>query len=614
MAQRGPDGRGAAYLRDGAFQVCSDGPISREAEVLLIHTRLAIIDLSAAGAQPMLACGNKAAITYNGEIYNYEALRAQLRLDSNSLRGRSDTEVLLHWLRDKQCEELGELVGMFAFAFVDVEAGKVTLARDAFGIKPLFFTVRSGALAFASDLRVLLRLPGLNRSVDTQSGLEAMRYGCLSEPASRSLFSEVRCVAPGTVQIARLDQPDKLERRRWFRPRSQEGYAGSFQEATRDVRTAFLESVALHLKSDVCVGSALSGGIDSSAIVMAMRYLLGDKVEIHTVSHIASAAAKSEEKWVDLVNMHAKAIVHKVAVTPHDLVQDIDDLILSQGEPFGGTSMYAQYGVFREAKRQGLTVMLDGQGADELLAGYTHYLGDYLLERIKGKSLGKAIRIMRGSHASRTIDWKRQAILVARLLVPSQYCERMGALVGQEGLPAWIRNGTDVSGLYRESEADRKRRAKGLRESLAGSVECGLVNLLRYEDRNSMRFSVESRVPFLSHRFADLLLSMPSHYIIGPNGESKYVFRAAMKGIVPDQILARRDKIGFENDDRQWLREAAGWAEETITGAGARCALIDEGELRRAWTHFSRGNSGSPARLWSSLIFLRWLRLFDVSI
>jgi asparagine synthase (glutamine-hydrolysing) len=402
-----------------------------------------------------------------------------------------------------------------------------------------------------------------------------------------------------------------VEEFRWLdRPHS-DPYRGSFAEATQEVRETFIESVRLHLKSDVRVGCALSGGIDSSAIACTMRLLLGKSGHIHAVSHIAHESAYSEERWIDLAASAANAVVHKVRPQPSDLPGDIDDLVRSQGEPISGTSLYAQYRVFAKAREAGLTVMLDGQGADELLAGYPYFKAYLARERLAEGAWVDAWRTLEGGNARGGFPPLGMPMLTARTFLPVRLSDQLGAAVGRPALPPWICL-QDSDGYYREQERHRRARALGLHAALQDSMQTSLQGLLRYEDRNSMRFSIESRVPFLERKLVALLHRMPPAFLIGPSGQTKYVFREAMRGVVPNAILDRTDKVGFENDEARWLFECRPWVEVVLASAEIAAPLVDPLLLRGAWRSFvAKPTTPAARRLWATLLFLRWRQLME---
>lgn len=606
MECRGPDGFGAVELRGGRFVEASVGPLKGGSTILLVHRRLAIIDRSPAGAQPMLDAEAQLALTYNGEVYNFEALRAELQSGGIAFKGASDSEAVLHWLRAGRSP--ADFTGMFALALADARMGRLTLVRDAFGIKPLFFVRAAAGIAFASDIRVLLSLPGGSLDADSVRIAEYLRYGAVTSSSTRTSFESIEQLLPGSILAVTLD--NLLPRvDTWYRPNTRRPFRGDFGAATRMVREAFIESVRLHLKSDVQVGCALSGGIDSSAVACTMRLLLGEAGRIHAVSHVASESNLSEEKWIDMAAAAAGAKVHKVRPTPADLPRDLDDLIASQGEPIAGTSLYAQYRVFAEAHAQGLTVMLDGQGADELFAGYTYYRAYRVRELLSSGDWAAAARLLRAP-ASRTVHSAFGVpMLVARTFLPVTLGDRLGALVGRTAVAPWVK--LPAARLYyQEQERHRKARIAGLSAALSDSRATSLQGLLRYEDRNSMRFSIESRVPFLERDFVAVVESLPPEFLIGPDGRSKFVFREAMRGIVPDAILDRTDKIGFENDESRWLLACGGWVTTVLAGAPSHDAAIDVQLLRRGWQRFLAKPSAPVARrLWASLLYLRWRQL-----
>ena len=604
MQCRGPDGAGAVVLHGGVFHDAASGAIPDGTSVLLVHRRLAVLDRTESGAQPMKDELGRFAISYNGEVYNYEELRRSLGSSPGQWRGTSDTEVVLQWLMRGRA--ISECTGMFALALADAVAGSVTLVRDAFGIKPLFWAELPRGLAFASDPRLLLGCPGVSDSPDDVRAMEFLRYGAVTTIGERTAFAGVKQVMPGsglTIQVA----SGHVSRFRWFDDSVPPTFRGSFAQAVTDVREVFLESVRLHLKADVRVGCALSGGIDSSAVVCGMRQVLGSHGEIHAVSHIASERRLSEEHWIDCAAAAAGAVVHKVRPVPEDLPADLDDLVAAQGEPVPSTSLYAQYRVFSAARDAGLTVMLDGQGADELLAGYTHFLPHYLRDLLSMRDVVGAVRLLRGADERRTLPRLGVPMLLARHAIPVRVADRLGAFVGRPALPEWIRF-PDAASYYAAQET-RRGVVPGLRGALDVSLFSSLQGLLRYEDRNSMRFSIESRVPFLERELVRLLRAMPPHYLVGPRGETKYVFREAMRGIVPDEILDRQDKIGFENDEARWLTSCRGWV-DTVLAALEDDPLLSPPLLRTAWAAFLRRPDPNLAkRLWASFLYLRWRQL-----
>jgi len=544
MRRRGPDHWGFDHHQVG------DGAL------ILGHTRLAIIDLSTSGQQPMYSDDQRFGLVFNGEIYNYLELRAELESLGACFRTRSDTEVLLtawaYWGK----AALPRLKGMFAFVVFDRQQGTLTCVRDAFGIKPFFYALEEGAFVFGSELPALRALKQQRAELNWQRAYDYLVHGeydfgqeSFIQGALNLLPGQLLCVDLATLKVS---DPEV-----WWQPSIVQAQALSFASASERLREMFLENVRLHMRSDVPVGAALSGGVDSSAIVCAMRYLEPD-ADIQTFSYIARGSLVSEEVWVDKVNQHVSAKAHKIVVSAEELVADLEDLIASQGEPFGSTSIYAQYRVFKMAKEQGITVTLEGQGADEVSGGYNGYPGQRIRSLLEQNQYRQA-----WSFLNQWSGWPGRSRLEGLKRAVGEYSEGrlhdlLRSLNGMDNAPEWIRPGPlresgvhlgfpKLSTLY---SASGRRMMSTLATSLS---QRGLLGLLRHGDRNSMRFSVESRVPFLTTDMADFMLSLPEEYLVSPGGETKHLLRSALRGIVPGEVLDRRDKIGFATPEQQWL-------------------------------------------------------------
>jgi asparagine synthase (glutamine-hydrolysing) len=425
----------------------------------------------------------------------------------------------------------------------------------------------------------------------------------------------VEQLLPGHVLNLDLQQQIAPTLMRWWWPSVDERTDLSFADAAAQLRTMFLDGIRLHLRSDVPLGAALSGGIDSSAVVCAMRHVAPD-MPIHTFTYVARGSYLDEENWVDLVNAHVGAIAHKVVVKPEQLATDLDDLIQAQGEPFGSTSIYAQYRVFKLANEHGVTVTLDGQGADEMLAGYSGYPGPRMRSMLEKGEVLDLVRFI-----NRWSRWPGRSIrlgvreCIAQFL-PQQLRNSAHKLMGNKPGPVWLNiPALEAAGVVRElpdvmqlenSPAGRRLMAT-LRQILAGQ---GLNALLRHGDRNSMRWSVESRVPFLSTDLAEFLLSLPEHYLISAQGETKHIFRAAMRGIVPDAILDRKDKVGFSTPEKAWLKQLEGQV-MTWLQAAESMPFLNVFECRHEVQAIIDGKKPFSFQAWRLINFCRWVQIFE---
>lgn len=597
LRYRGPDDAGVEAFHESG------------AEIFLGHTRLSIIDLSQGGHQPMFSPDRRFCVVFNGEIYNYRELREELAALGQVFHTGSDTEVLLvAWgLWGKAC--LVRLVGMFAFVVFDRGQGTITCVRDAFGIKPFFYTLEQGNFLFASEIPAIRELKQEKAELDWQRAYDYLVHGDY-DSGPRTFLGGVFHLEPGHVLELDIASGRLAQPARWWQPRISERRDLGFAEASEQLRERFLNSIRLHLRSDVPLGAALSGGIDSSAVVCAMRHVAPD-APINTFSFIARGSVVSEEAWVDRVNQHVGAVPHKVVVSANELAADLDDMIQAQGEPFGSTSIYAQYRVFRLAKEQGVTVTLDGQGADEMLAGYNGYPGQRIRSLLEQGSYAEAWHFLdewaRWPGRSRLTGAKRA---VAELTRGTRLNDVLRRLNGMQTLPAWM-NATPLEerGIVRRHPQVRLKQGESRRRLVAelalSLTQRGLPALLRHGDRNSMRFSVESRVPFLTCELADFLLSLPEAYLISPGGETKHIFRAAMRGIVPDDVLDRRDKIGFETPEKEWLLGMA----ETIRGwlrVDLNLPFFNQAEVLKEFDLIAAGKKPFSWQVWRWINFSRW--------
>jgi len=612
LQHRGPDDQGLLTLSQSGVRTGRDLELSLGTRAVLAHRRLAIIDLSPKGWQPMASPDGRYYIIFNGEIYNYRELRDILISCGHNFVSQSDTEVLLAAFVEWGPSALQRLVGMFAFAILDIAERKLFLARDFFGIKPLYYVAGDGALCFGSEIKSVLDWGLVTKRADPERVYLFLRYG-ITDFGDSTLFADVRQLPPAHYMWVKLDQPSSAKPERYWHVDLGCRHDVSFEEAAATVRDLFMNNVALHLRSDVPVGTALSGGIDSSSIVMAMRALKGNALDLHSFSFIPTGSPDSEERWVDLVGSAAGAFVHKTSPSSDQLRADADEIVYNQDEPFGSTSVYAQRRVFQLAQEHGIKVMLDGQGADEIFGGYRYFIGARLASLLRSGRLNEAssfawaTRRLPGSSISRTL------MDSASFLAPSGMQAPLRRLVGRELLPAWLNarwfedRGVQPCAITHCSTRDV------MREYLYTSLtRTSLPPLLRYEDRNSMAYSIESRVPFLTPTLVEFALSLPEKYLVADDGLTKAVFRRAMRGLVPDAILDRKDKIGFVAPERAWLSQQESWATSVISWPESDAGPVDRTRLLAELRRLSQDGTSNTAGLWRSVNLIAWARKFDV--
>ena len=602
LNHRGPDDRGLEV-----FEIPRKNCNELSGSLVLGHTRLSILDLSQDGQQPMYSKDRRYVLTFNGEIYNYLEVRSLLESGGHKFYSKTDTEVLLAAWQKWGIGCVHKLKGMFSFVIFDQLQNCLYGVRDAFGIKPFFYSFENCELKFSSEIQGLLEL--MHSKPEPNWGV-ALNYLTLGEvdKDEETFYSGIKHLRPGHYLKFSLEPGTNLQIQRWWNPPVLENREITFVEASEVLREKFLENVRLHLRSDVPVGAALSGGIDSSAVVCAIRHL-EPRMPIRTFSFISPLFSKNEEKWIDVVNRHVGAISNKIKIEPKEFIQDLDELITLQGEPFGSTSIYAQFRVFKKFKEKGVVVSLDGQGADELLAGYNGYpyarfkslLSDLKLRRLLKLFLG----IKERSGKLPLIDLVK-ALKPSSLdhLISNYRKKSFGHVLLNEKFVQTIKNPVNV---LEENNAEGKRfLSMCLKDALTGRN--GLVHLLRYEDRNSMIHSIESRVPFLTTDFAEFLLSLPENFLLSDNGSTKCIFRDSMKGIVPHEILQRKDKVGFETPESTWFssekKRINSWIDDF-----KRVPILDTYKANLYFNKMCSEKNNQSVKFWRILNFYKWYQI-----
>lgn len=505
--------------------------------------RLAILDLSPGGHQPMSSHDGKLWIVFNGEIYNYQELRIELAAFGHNFKTTSDTEVILAAYQQwgESCVE--HFNGMFALAIWDTPARKMFIARDRFGEKPFHYVyIPERLFAFASEMKALWAADLAGRRIHEETLALFTQHGQV-EIGEQTIYEgilrlpQAHCL---TLSAGRLQK-----RRYWdIDPRvtidgwKDERYAEEF-------RDQFTNSVNLRLRADVPVGSSLSGGLDSSTVVSVINRLLPETAVQKTFSARFEDPSRDEGKWMDLVTRSNRVERHDVWPTAERFFAELSDLFWHQEEPFTSASVYAQWSVMRLAKQNGVTVLLDGQGADEMLAGYHSYfdvMTDDLLNSFD----------VRGY-----LKWRRDCMALHGV-VPGSF-RRTFSQKTPEPLKRVLKKGLQMMRALPRVEPAQPvfprefAKVSSLRKYLWwNTTREGLVELLRYADRNSMAHSREVRLPFLDHNLVEFVFKLPTALLMR-DAWTKWILREAFRGIVPDEITNRVDKLGYMPPQQKWL-------------------------------------------------------------
>lgn len=611
LAHRGPDGRGVLALdHDGTLRIGREAREVGRGRLGLVHRRLAILDTSDAGAQPMQR--GPLAITYNGEIYNYLELRDELTRLGERFHTRSDTEVILAACARWGFDALSRLEGMFALALLDLRTQTITLARDRYGIKPLLVArVGSGPashIAFASELRALLPL-GSAWTLSPRDTHAYLRHGLTAHTVS-SMVQGIQHLPPGTMLTFSLDaaEPahaldDTMSRAVSFARRTPLDVPATRDDAVAMLRERLQTSVAMHLRSDVPVSAALSGGIDSSSI-LTLAQAAGGAQAPRTAFTFASGDDADETQWARAAADPLGVSLRIVAPRDTDLADDFDDFVRALDEPAASTSVYAQYRIYRAAREAGLTVLLDGQGADELLAGYATARSALSAQYWNEGRLRDAWRVINET-PSGFGGMPRAWQLMFGHLLPGPLMVLTRTLMNRGPAPAFFnRAWVKRHGIVQTDTLARH----DLRAQLDLEFSQGLRTLLSYQDRSSMRFGVESRVPFLARDVVELCRVMPSQWLFGKDGLTKSLLRDAMRGLVPDAILDRRDKIGFRTPEVRWMRAGTTTFEPLLDSDALRATgILAPKYLHDLWRSAVFNNGSYHTWCWRWVHFARWL-------
>ncbi len=604
VAHRGPDDSGSVLFRRCGTAWLATGDSDSAWQVGLGHRRLSILDISSAGHQPM-TYGAHLWIIYNGEVYNFVELRAELEHLGHAFRSASDTEVILAAYDEWGPACFARLRGMWGLAILDTLRGEMVLCRDRMGIKPLYLWSSSQIVAVASEIKQFRHLPGFAARLNLSAGWEYLQTGY--EDAERTFFRDVRPVPAGTSLSISLDTLQVSEPQPYWHPEGVRVVVTRAEEAGRAFVAKLQESVRLHLRSDVPVGCALSGGLDSGSIAIMMdRLRADDSAPLHTFTLTFPGDPMDERGYVDAVLAATTARPHFVTPAPDNLLAEFDRFLWTHDEPVGSISVYAAYCVARLAREHGVPVALNGQGGDEVLSGYWQTYFTHLRSLLhQGQALAVASHMVGAAVAG---DGNPEMLAQSAVMLRRYRARRRPRTLTLGG--TLQKNGDGASILDRVLAMDEQsRRLYELRKLF-------LPRLLKWDDRNSMAFSVEGRYPFLDHELIELCLSF-SPSVLFRRGWTKWPLRLGLRSVLPDRLLRRRTKFGFEVPQDKWLRGALRPMLEAWLGADRPLwNLIERGQVRqlarRTWQAKSKGEERGQA-LFRLFAFDRWMELFDVA-
>ncbi len=546
LAHRGPDGEGHWQNESG--------------NILLGHRRLAIIDLSEAGKQPMHfnpstdngeGGMSRYTIIHNGEIYNYVELRNILQKEGYNFHSQTDTEVIAaaydYW-KDK-CVDYFD--GMFAFAIWDEKEKELFAARDRLGEKPFFYYFDGASFLFASEMKALWAA-GVPKQPNQQMLFNFITIGYTNNPSQpeETFYENINKLPPACIlKFSSIYFTYSLQQY-WDIDLSIQDKKITDAEALEQFNQLLTTSVKRRLRSDVAIGTSLSGGLDSSAIAAICNELGGDSQSHTCFTAIFPNYKKDETPFSKLVTDKFKLQQYTTAVSGEELLSDWGKLCYHQEEPFGSASIYAQYKVYELAKQHNIKVLLDGQGADETLAGYHKYYKWYWQELFRNRKLysSKELSAAKDLGIAESFNYKNMIAAYfpsfASVVMERQYLLRA---IKQEDLTKEFVQQQSREAYYTPPEHFNLNGVLHF-----NTCTHGLEELLRYADRNSMAHGREVRLPFLSHELVEFIFSLPSHFKIR-QGWTKWLLRKTMEKRLPDEIAWRKDKVGFEPPQKSWM-------------------------------------------------------------
>lgn len=597
MAHRGPDGwgyavsRGADTITERVFRITEEN-----SGIFLGHRRLSIIDLSNNGHQPMVSKDGSLIITFNGEIYNYLELKETLQ-SSYHFISNSDTEVLMAAYIKWGHKMLNKLDGMFSFAIYDKVKRKVFAARDAIGIKPFYYTKTNQELFFGSEPKVVLKGLRNQGKLDIQRTSEFFILG-VSDHDDGTFISQVNQLKGGHYLMLNIDTGG-LTIEEYWKPQK------SLKSAEENDFTEYLsiarKAITRQLRSDVPLGSSLSGGIDSSTIVTLAGEILGEHAKNYkALTFTFPDFAEDESHLAKTVARNAGIEWYEVIPSMDSLSSDLEKMICHMGEPFTTLSMFAQYKVMQKASELGLKVMLDGQGGDEVYMGYERMVQRVFSDYLKQHQYSKAYKEWIGLRDHLSVPlWKSLAMSVyfdSATIRIERRRRKYSKYVNQELLSSYRK---DVIDDFYANKPIEDKQIDELR------YYC-LPRLLRFADRNSMAFSVEQRVPHLSNLILDYALQLPISLRVH-NGWSKFIVRQSMNGKVPDEILWATKKRGFDIPQEFWVARLAPKLKEWIGDTADQQLFNKDAIIQDVETP----ESGSPY-LWSvvsTILFMHFSKI-----
>jgi len=589
LSHRGPDDEGF-YLND---------------IISLGHKRLSIIDLTSAGRQPIIDDEERFYLIYNGEIYNYIELKEELKKYGHRFTTDTDSEVIIYAYKQWGVECLKRFNGMFAFCVYDNLEKKLFLARDRFGVKPLYYQFSNGKFIFSSEIKPILLIADRQAKPHEIAIFDYLLYNFYNY-SENTFFEGIFSLLPGHYLVFNLKNKN-LSIKRWYDIPLDRVWAGSFEDASDHFKGLFRDAIRLRLRSDVEIGTCLSGGLDSSSIVCNLNEFGPRFTErFKSFSVIFDDPSIDESPYINEVLHHCNFDGYFITPTVDDLIKDVVKLITRQEEPFGGTSIFAQWCVMKLAHKHNVKVLLDGQGGDELLGGYPFFFAYLFLEKLKKLEIVRFFSEIWGY--KKNFREHDAFLMIILLMLPHSFkiktmSRYFYSIIDRNFIKRYAKDSIYPSLMYSITD---------LNKALYNRMRFSLPQLLREEDKNSMSFSIEARLPFLDYRIVEFLFSLPSDFKLH-NGITKHILKESMREILPEKIYRRTLKLGFPTPLEEWIRDKrfGSVMEDTIfSSVSQKRGYYNMERLKEVFTRHRQRKLDATQILWKVFNLEMWFKIF----
>ena len=629
IKHRGPDDEGFCFSSNGeniyaygedtpleAIQVFKLSDAAKQQDdlfgAMLGHRRLSIVDASIAGHQPMVSDCGLYSIIYNGEVYNSDDLLVELEILGYSFSSRSDTEVVLKSYIQWGSKCLEKFNGMFSFIILDHQKGSVFLARDRFGIKPLYYHyLDKTTVAFASEIKQFSTLESWKATLNRDRAFDYLNWG-QTDHTSETLFEDVFQVPAGNFSEFNISSiPASLHFIPWYSVALKKSSL-SYDQAVKKFKDIFASSVKYRLKADVPIGTCLSGGLDSSSIACTINEIIEENQSQITFSSCSSDKRYDETEYVDSVLNHCTNIeAHKIEVNHNDFWNELSTLIYHHDEPFLSPSVYAEWCIFREVSKTKVKVTLDGHGADEVLIGYYTFFAPYLsdlLRSLRCFEYLKAVFAIRRLHGYSLL---RLIAMSVRSFLPEAFKNHVLKLLNRPtGSPEWLNKSALVGPIPDIGMSDRDLESVSLDQLLRFSVP----KQLKWCDRDSMAHSIESRIPFLDFRLVDLVYSLPADHKL-KRGLSKRILRDSLSGVIPNKVKNRINKMGFVTPGERWVLDNPEKYKAALKNAIDQAGVVlNAPECYERFSSMIDGKIPFDNSFWRIIFFGEWIKCYKVTV